>query len=207
MSIIGSYVNFRIMKRFFTYAFVFCFVLACFAAFLTPQSAAFSLGISSVEASEWVPLKGDFVVVDVTDNIGYLVRKNLREGTAFLVATGQQRTVYYKDMFYYGATPEKEWFVESLEYQAKGPTFGKHGKFLRLYDDGESTYYGIHTVWDEKEMFSFTNRHRSWGCILVRDNILSLLEDVFEVSGDEGMRVITVSDISEFPVDLKRLSF
>ena len=193
------------MKALFTRVFVASFILAFMFQVLVPVTAAYTLSTQSVDVSQWDSQAGDFLVVDVSENMGYLLREDMTLGTSFPVATGQLKTLHYIGMKYYGATPTKEWHVKSLDYQTPGPIFGPHGKFLRLYDEYGRTHYGIHTVGNEKEIFSLTDRYKSWGCVLVRDSILSTIQDVYTLSGDAGMRVITLDSLESFPIDLARL--
>ena len=162
---------------------------------------------SNAYASEapapWEPAKGDLMVVDTTSNMGYLVREDLSEGISFQVATGIQRNLNYVGKSYYAATPSDQWKVKELDYQIPGYTFGKEGTFLRLYNDDKRTHYGIHTILDQDWLFS-GERYKSWGCILVSNEMLSLLEEEFRLNKKSGFTVITLDDISRFP--LKRVA-
>jgi hypothetical protein len=155
--------------------------------------------IETVFSPNWTAKEGDFVVVDVAKNKGYLMRSDLSSAISFPVATGERRKRMFRDFVYFAGTPEQEWHVKSLSYLPRGATYGEHGKFLRLYDENGKTHYGIHTVYPEQEMFSMTDRYKSWGCIIVRDAMFSVLEEVFEVNEEDGMRVITIGEASEFP--------
>jgi hypothetical protein len=197
-----------IMNRVLRYCLIACFLLAFCGLKLpsVPSTVAFFQSTQIVDIVRWEPLADDFIVVDTTSNMGYLLRSDLSAASVFPVASGQQRNINYLGKRYFGATPSGEWRIKSLDYQVKGYTFGRHGKFLRLYNEDGSTHYGIHTVWDERAIFSLTERYKSLGCVLVRDNVLTVLENVFKASGTSGTRVITLTDITTLPFDLKTIA-
>ena len=119
------------------------------------------------------------------------------------MATGQLRTVRYIGRTYYAATPLKLWTMESSHIKSDRVTFGKTGLFLRLYDEGESTAYGIHSHRDITYMLNLEadDRYRSMGCILVSQELLDVLEREFEVN-NEMLSVRTVAG----PVEPVRIS-
>jgi hypothetical protein len=158
---------------------------------------------ASEAPTQWLPEQGDFLVVDTRENMGYLMRSDLSEGVSFPVATGVQRNLSHGGKPYYAATPTGQWRVKALDYQAPGYTFGSEGTFLRLYDeDGQSTHYGIHTILDQNWLL-MGERYKSWGCVLVTNEVLSLLETEYRLNKKQGLRVITLDDMSVFP--LKRV--
>ncbi len=154
-------------------------------------SVASSGGPIAQEA--WVPMAGDRVVVDTQANVGYIMREN-GDYTEFPVLTGQQRYVYYIGRGYYAATPEKTWTVREVEVKGRSMTFGETGTFLRLYDDGEETAYGIHSHLTFQKMLDEGDRYRSMGCVLVSEDILKLIVKTFETNGN-ALDVATVNGI------------
>jgi hypothetical protein len=160
--------------------------------------------VMNAQDTAWVPEEGDFFVFDTGTNIGYLLREDMSDGVSFVIASGERKERYYDGVKYYAGTPAKEWTVKSLHYHPTGSTYGKHGKFLRLYDENGKTHYGIHTVYNEKEVFSMTDRYKSWGCVIVKDSVFSLVESAFEAN-ENNLRVVTVNSIHEFPIQFVSL--
>ena len=76
-------------------------------------------------------------------------------------------------------------------------TFGPSGRFLRLFEDGEtSTAYGIHEYLYEDRMFADGERYRSMGCIIVKKDIMNILDATFSIN--EGkFDVVTQYGISD----------
>lgn len=132
-------------------------------------------------------------MVDTQANMGYLIHPN-GQYAQFPVATGQRRIVRYIGMTYNAATPTMKWVVESSEIKGDRITFGPTGRFLRLYDEGEKTAYGIHEYAYEQRMFE-GDRFGSMGCIVTKSFIMDLLERTFAVN--EGkIKVETVYGLS-----------
>ncbi len=167
-------------------------------------SSSVNIALAAQENLEWVAEKGDFFVFDIGTNMGYLLREDMSDGVSFVIASGERKERYFDGIKYFAGTPTQEWTVKSLHYHPTGSTYGKHGKFLRLYDENGKTHYGIHTVFNEKEVFSMTDRYKSWGCVLVKDAIFSIVESAFEAN-ENNLRVVTVNSISEFPIQFASL--
>lgn len=164
-------------------------------ALCTPGLA---LAQGETDPASWTPRPGDRFLVDVKANEGYLVHS---DGTfvAFPVATGQRRTVWYIGRTYYAATPERHWTVKEINIKGDHITFGPTGRFLRLFtDDGKSTPYGLHGHASSKEMLSEdgSKRFRSMGCVIVSEQVLSLLERSVNVN-DGTLDVTTLSGLVE----------
>lgn len=141
-------------------------------------------------AEGWVPHLNDRMLVDVQQNIGYLVHVDGRS-LAFPVATGQRRTVRFIGMTYYAGTPERSWSVKSIDLKDDHTTFGPTGRFLRLYtDDGSSTNYGIHSHSSADEFLESGNRYRSMGCIIVSEQMLNIIEQTYMLNGG-SLRLLT----------------
>jgi hypothetical protein len=142
----------------------------------------------------WVPERGDEMIVDTAENVGYLVHAN-GDYTSFEVATGQKRVVRYIGRTYDARTPNHAWVAKSLEKKGDHVTYGISGRFLRLYEDDERTAYGIHPYKFEDKMMSENDRFGSMGCIIVREAIMDIVERTFELNGD-ALPVTTVHGLT-----------
>ena len=136
---------------------------------------------------EWTPMAGDTFEVNVETNMGRLVHEN-GESVEFEVVTGVRRVVSYIGLRYYAATPAQNWIVRSTEIKRDRWTFGKTGRFIRLFKvaaDGteESTSYGIHPFLNEDSMFKVPGRYGSMGCIILRESLEDLIEKTIETNG------------------------
>lgn len=133
--------------------------------------------------AKWEPQTGDHLLVDIDTNTGYLKHTN-GETLSFKVATGQKKWVYYIGRHYFAETPNKEWTAKSLELKSDHFTFGESGRFLRLYDNGSRTAYGIHPFKYEKETFSKDNRYISYGCVLVTEDIMDTITKTYKLNNN-----------------------
>ncbi len=147
------------------------------------------------EKAEWTAQIGDHVMVDTDASIIYLVHA---DGTSLALdgLTGQHRNVYYLGRYYFAATPEAHWQVTSVEKKGRSTTFGE-GRFLRLFevkdDTTERTAYGFHSHLQfqqmlddkhEKNAYDLTGTgHRSYGCILLSEDDLSLVVAALDANG------------------------
>lgn len=141
--------------------------------------------------SAWEPRVGDTLHIDVRSNVGYLIHDD-GEFLVFPVVTGQKRYVYYIGRYYFAATPVADWTVQSVDIKDDRVTFGKTGRFFRLYQGEESTSYGIHGYDPEDWMFREGDRYRSMGCIIVREEILDIISKTYEINS-ENLSVSTRS--------------
>ncbi len=161
----------------------------------TVSAAAPILTSPYVQPDAWVPKAKDRLIVDIRNNRGYLIGL---DGfyTSFPVGTGQRRTVRYIGKVYNAATPRARWTIQSLEYkQGDRATYGNTGRFFRLnHEQWGRTQYGIHATSNIEEILAKDNRYASMGCILVSDDILTILEQSLALH-DSGMQVITVDDV------------
>jgi hypothetical protein len=151
-------------------------VLMSVLTFASPQPREQSI-------ASWTPQPGDTFHVDTETNMGRITHVDGRTLT-FPVITGQRRTVNYIGLRYFAATPKQTWTVKTMHTQPDRITYGPDGRFLRLYDEGRFTHYGIHAHTHEDIMFERDNRHQSMGCIVVRKEILDVLEETWRVSGE-----------------------
>lgn len=148
-----------------------------------------------VPVDTWIPVAGDRLIVDTEKNVGYVVRES-GDYTTFPVLTGQRRVVRYIGRTYNAATPEKIWTVKSVDVKGRSMTFGETGRFMRLYDEGTQTPYGIHSHLTFKKMLAEGDRYRSMGCILVDEDILKMLVKTYELNGS------TLDVVTKFGVTL-----
>ena len=156
-----------------------------------PDYAAISIrkqlsGKRIEDLSKWKISEGDRFLVDIETNQGFLVHKN-GWYYQFPIVTGQQRHVYYIGRSYFAQTPSEDWVVKKLDRKRPGTvTFGRTGRFFRLYIDGEKrTAYGIHGHRDAEFMINSNMRYRSMGCILVNETMLDVIQKTYEKNGEE----------------------
>lgn len=139
-----------------------------------------------ISQQEWVSEVGDRFLVDTKENQGYLIHTDGRY-IKFPVVTGQNRYVYYLGRSYKATTPTWDWVSTEITVKGDRLTFGKTGRFLRLFKDGdERTAYGIHGYGREEDLFSEENaeRFRSMGCIIVREEMLDIIQEIYELNGN-----------------------
>ncbi|MEK7528161.1 MAG: hypothetical protein AAB592_00140 [Patescibacteria group bacterium] len=171
-----------------------CLSICAFLVIISPLSA-FSFDFlqpeKQVESQEdqitihnWNPLKGDRIVFDTNNNIGYLIHENNKR-LEFPIITGQRRHLYYLGLSYNGATPKQKWVAKELKIQGDKYTYGKEGTFIRLFANGKATHYGIHTHAAEEIMFAREDRYQSMGCPIVKKEILDIIEKTFELNEGE----------------------
>lgn len=140
----------------------------------------------------WEPQAGDAFIVDVEQNTGFLVHENGR-ALRFPVATGRREYVYYIGRYYKAATPVRTWTAQQKQIKGDRRTFGVSGRFLRLFRDGESSPYGIHSYFKVADWMQEDERYFSMGCIVVTEEIMDVIERTFEVN-ERKMTVITTND-------------
>lgn len=154
---------------------------------------------SPVPQTEWRPQIGDKILVDTEANEGFLLHRDGRTLT-FPVATGQRRFVCYIGRCYNATTPERTWDIRSKDIKGDHITFGPSGRFLRLYWNDESTPYGFHEYGYEDRMFDDQPRFKSMGCVIVKKDIMDILDRTFAVN-EGNVEVVTKYGI-ENPVSL-----
>ena len=152
--------------------------------------------LAPIPIEQWQPIAGDSFVVDTQQNIGYLLHPD-GGYTSFPVVTGQRRTVRYIGRVYDATTPVRTWTVLSQEVKGDRITFGKQGRFLRMFKDGDDrTPYGIHSHAYAQKMLSGDDRYRSMGCVIVSDDMLDLIMKTMELNEKE-LNVVTVYGFGE----------
>jgi hypothetical protein len=149
-----------------------------FAVFPTLSAPSTPLPIPTMEWHEQV---GDRLVVDTKENEGYLIHRNGRF-LKFPVATGQHRFVCYAGRCYNATTPERTWQVRSKDVKGDRITFGPTGRFLRFTWKEEETPYGVHEYAHEDWMFAEGPRYRSMGCVIVKKEIMDILDRTYAVN-------------------------
>ena len=155
---------------------------------------------ASTPLSLWEPQQGDSFVVDTRENMGYLVHEN-GSFTAFPVVTGQRRVVRYIGRTYNASTPNQVWNVKSTHIKGDRMTYGKTGRFMRLFDEDGLTAYGIHGYGNEEEMFGRDSRYGSMGCVIVRERILDIIERTYGLN-ENALTVITTYGLNDLPLHI-----
>lgn len=151
---------------------------------------------AEVPADTWVPEATDRIYVDVTDNVGYIVHEN-NDYIRFLVATGLQKEIYWVRKRYYAATPVDSWTVSEKVTQNDRVMFGKTGRFFRLNVNGTDTNYGIHGYAYFDKWLKEEDRHRSYGCIIMSEEHLDIVEATYKKAG-RTLSVTTMESSEEF---------
>lgn len=157
-------------------------IVGFFLSIASPHAAA--PDVTSLDL--WEPQIGDRIFFDTQENVGYLIHP---DGTSalFPIVTGQRRVVQYIGLTYNATTPVGDWVAKSRHIKGDRITYGKTGRFLRLYKNGdEYTHYGIHTHAYENTFFAggTQDRFRSMGCIIVTEQIYDLIEETYELNNE-----------------------
>lgn len=144
----------------------------------------------------WIPRSGDRFEVDIGSNLGRLIHED-GEAVEFEVVTGVQRVVQYAGRRYLATTPVANWVVRETVIKGDRWTFGKTGRFIRMYKNGtEYTPYGIHPFGNEDRMFRVPGRYGSMGCIILREAMVNIIQETIRVNGGE-MKVRTFGEVSQ----------
>ena len=145
--------------------------------------------------TEWQVQANDRFIADTKQNMGYLVHEDGRYAS-FRIGSGQRRVVSYIGRTYNATTPVGYWKIKSLHRKGRSVTFG-NGRFLRMYKDGDAyTAYGIHATSNIDDILSWEtdDRYVSYGCILVSEEVLNILEAAYILNG-EMLEIVTVQGI------------
>lgn len=147
-----------------------------------------------IDLDRWTPAVHDRLIADTQSNIGYIVHED-GNFTMFRIGSGKQRVVNYLGRTYNASTPSGSWKVLSTKVFANDHiTFGKTGLFLRLSQENDETSYGIHATANIDTLLTWSDRYKSYGCILVNNDVLDILKKTYELSGNE-LDVATVYGI------------
>ncbi len=159
--------------------------------FTLPILTGLSLWLIAMPASaatvltpdQWKPEVGDRLIVDVDANMGYLLHEDARY-MAFPVATGLRKTIRYMGQTYYAETPLGSWVAKDRKIQSDRVMFGQTGRFLRLFEDGTRyTSYGIHSFKYVDTWLASGDRYRSYGCIVVSEELMNIIEATYVING------------------------
>lgn len=165
-----------------------------FGLVVSTSGAPASMHSTYVELADWQAQKGDRFIVDTEANIGYIVHTD-GSFTSTRVGSGKRQIVNYIGKTYNATTPSAKWVVKSKNLYADRITFGKSGRFLRLYQDGKtSTSYGIHATANIDDMLTWEDRYKSMGCVLVSESVLDILEATYKLNGD-SLDVVTTAGL------------
>jgi len=148
-----------------------------------------------IPLEQWEAQAGDRFIADTQENTGYIVHES-GNYTSMRIGSGQQKVVRYIGKVYNAATPAEQWVVKSAHIQGDRATFGKTGRFLRLYLDDKTTAYGIHATGNIDEILASDDRYKSMGCILVSDAVLDILETTYALNGNK-LEVVTTKGVDE----------
>ncbi len=164
--------------------------------FVTLTSAPLSTA-HVIPLQEWVPQQNDRFIADTKANHGYIVHTD-GSYTDFAIGSGKQQRVNYAGMTYNAATPEEKWTVESTTIQSDRAMFGKSGLFLRLSFNGsdEESHYGIHATGNIDDILASDDRYKSYGCVLVSDEVLEILAQTFALNNNH-LDVVTVKGLPQ----------
>ncbi len=168
-------------------------LLALFGIVVATSSGGSNDQQLPIDVSAWTPEIHDRFVADTKSNIGYIVHE--KGGfTMFRIGSGQRKIVNYMSRTYDAATPSKKWTVLSTTIQTDQDSFGKEGHFLRLYDNKEYTAYGIHTTDNIQKILSADDRYKSFGCVLVSEQVLSILMKTYTLNNNT-LDIVTIEEI------------
>lgn len=159
-------------------------------------STSAPLGTTYIPLPYWEAQRGDRVIFDTQENIGYIVHEN-GDYTSMRIGSGKKKVVSYMKRRYNAETPVGYWQVQSTTIQGDRGIFGKSGLFLRLYYDGDDrTSYGIHATGNINDILARDDRYISMGCILVGDDVLAILHETYKLNGDM-LEIATTYGINE----------
>lgn len=137
---------------------------------------------------------GDRLVADLQNSVGYLINDTTNYYTSFPLMSGQKRHVCYIGRCYFAGTPTQTWQVREKNIQRDRVTFGPSGEFLRLYNNGKRTAYGIHGYKYFAQEIDKGTKFLSMGCLLVSDSVLDIIEASFLANGGD-LEVITTEHL------------
>jgi hypothetical protein len=152
------------------------------------------------DVASWKPSRGDKLEINVETNMARLVHTD-GESLSFEIVSGQRRVVRYIGRRYFAATPAAEWVARETVIKRDRWTFGKSGRFIRLYrvsGEGENlteefTPYGIHPFGREDAMFRVAGRYGSMGCVIMREKMVDIIQKTIQVnSGELSVRTFPV---------------
>ena len=149
-----------------------------------------------VDIDQYQASSGDYLTVYIPNGTAYLANDSTKIYAEFPILSGQPKNVYYIGRYYFAATPEQEWEIKSMDTKRDRVTFGKTGRFFRLYKDGEPTPYGIHGLKNSAKLIDSGKIYASMGCVIVPEEALNFIDSSF-TANNQDMKVITTSDIEK----------
>lgn len=166
-------------------------------------SASAPLTYHHIPLDQWEASKGDRFIVDTRENIGYIVHED-GSFTHMRVGSGKNEMVRYIGLTYMASTPSGSWTVKSKHIQGDKITFGPSGRFLRLYKDGtDYTAYGIHATANIDELLGEDDRYKSFGCVLVDNEVMDILYKTYDLNGG-SLEVVTIHGIESILAAMTR---
>ncbi len=148
------------------------------------------------EIADYAPSEGDYLTVFIPTGKAYLANDTTKIYAEFPILSGQPRNVRYIGRYYFAATPEQEWEVKSMDVKKDRVTFGKTGRFFRLYENGNGTPYGIHGYKYADKIIKSGKIYASMGCVIVPEEVLNVIDASFKAD-TKVLKVITTSDIQK----------
>jgi len=149
-----------------------------------------------VDIEEFQPSEGDYLTVYIPTGTAYLANDTTKIYAQFPILSGQPKNVYYIGRYYFAATPEQEWEIKSMDTKKDHVTFGKTGRFFRLYEGDDGTPYGIHGYKYAQKLIEAGKIYASMGCVIVPENVLDIIDASYKAD-NKDMKVITTSDIEK----------
>lgn len=149
-----------------------------------------------VDITAYQSSPGDYLTVYIPTGTAYLANDTTKMYAQFPILSGQPRYVHYIGRYYFAATPEQEWEVKSMDTKKDRVTFGPTGRFFRLYEDGDSTPYGIHGYKYSASMIKQGKIYASMGCVIVPDETLDIIDASFKAN-NQDFKVLTTSNVEK----------
>lgn len=149
-----------------------------------------------VENNEYQASSGDYLTVYIPTGMAYLANDSTKTYTEFHILSGQPRNVHYIGRYYFAATPEQEWEIKSMDTKKDRVTFGKTGRFFRLYENGDSTPYGIHGYKYSAKLIEEGKIYASMGCVIIPEELLDVIDASYKID-NKNMKVLTTSDFDK----------
>lgn len=151
---------------------------------------------TKVENKEYQASSGDYLTVYIPTGMAYLANDTTKTYTEFRILSGQPRYVHYIGRYYFAATPEQEWEIKSMDTKKDRVTFGKTGRFFRLYENGDATPYGIHGLKNSAKLIEQGKIYASMGCVIIPEEILDFIDSSYKID-NKNMKVFTTSDFNK----------
>ena len=152
---------------------------------------------TEIDPEYFEPSKGDFFMADLENSVGYLIDEHSQKYITFPILSGRRQFASYIGRYYFAETPDQTWTGKERNILGDRVTFAKSGRFIRLYDGEKRTSYGIHGHLYFSTMIARENKYVSYGCVLVSDKIMDLVEKSFYANGG-SLKVVTTKNQQAF---------